>query len=263
MKAIDNQKTLARSWLAAAKYLEDQPAYEAYDVILEIETPNIVEEQDTRIEKAVDGLLRKYGKYPLFTVAETIFPGWLYMKHGPLGVYEIYPNEVLKSLRTNGNSDIKWGTYAGRMLQRTHSDGTTFNPLKECIEKMRTELTHKGPMRNCYELGFINDEFCCVGFDLPLYNPEKDRRIRLGGPCLSHISIKLTREKQVRLVALYRYHYYIERALGNLFGLARLQEFIANELELSVGPLVCHSSFAKLDHDGIPVPALRDFIASL
>ena len=52
------------------------------------------------------------------------------------------------------------------------------------------------------------------------------------------------------LTVLYRYHYYIEKALGNLLGLSQLLYFVAKETGLGVGPLVCHSTNAVLDIEG-------------
>jgi hypothetical protein len=52
------------------------------------------------------------------------------------------------------------------------------------------------------------------------------------------------------LTVLYRYHYYIEKALGNLLGLSQLLYFVAKETGLGVGPLVCHSTYAVLDTEG-------------
>jgi len=54
----------------------------------------------------------------------------------------------------------------------------------------------------------------------------------------------------VTLTALYRYHYYVQRVLGNLFGLAQLLAFVAAEVGGQSGPLVCHSTYAVLDTDG-------------
>ena len=47
---------------------------------------------------------------------------------------------------------------------------------------------------------------------------------------------------------MYRSHYYMNRAYGNLLGLARLQSFVAEQAELVLGPLVCHSTMAVLEH---------------
>ncbi len=52
------------------------------------------------------------------------------------------------------------------------------------------------------------------------------------------------------LTAVYRYHYYIQRALGNLIGLAQLLAFVAEEVGVEIGPLVCHSTYAVLDTEG-------------
>jgi len=46
---------------------------------------------------------------------------------------------------------------------------------------------------------------------------------------------------------MYRSHYYVAKTLGNLLGLAQLQAFVANETNLKVGPLICHSTHARVD----------------
>jgi hypothetical protein len=59
--------------------------------------------------------------------------------------------------------------------------------------------------------------------------------------------VKLTADRRVMLTGFYRSHFYVQRALGNLLGLAHLQHFIAKETGLELGPLVCHSSMAQLE----------------
>jgi hypothetical protein len=49
------------------------------------------------------------------------------------------------------------------------------------------------------------------------------------------------------LTALYRSHYYVEKTLGNLLGLAQLQAFVAKEAGINIGPLICHSTYAVLE----------------
>lgn len=263
MKAIDTEKTLAKTWLAAAQYLRLQPHQEVFDLVLEIETPAVVDERDRHIQSVVDRHFREHQMHPLFTVAETIFPGWQYKKHGLKGVYEIYPDEIIKVLNEEKHPDRSWGTYAHRMLRRAGKNGNVYNPLKDCIEKMKTQMGTPGPKRNCYEIGMLDDDLFGVGFDMPLYDGTHDRRRSMSGPCLSHISIKLTREKQVRLTALYRLHYYVAKALGNLLGLARLQHFIADQLGIGVGPLVCHSTLARLDTESIALRTVDNLLQEL
>jgi hypothetical protein len=64
---------------------------------------------------------------------------------------------------------------------------------------------------------------------------------------LSHLTFKLVDRKELELTAIYRSHYYIQRALGNLIGLAQLMRFVALEAGLKVGRLTCISTDAHLD----------------
>lgn len=82
--------------------------------------------------------------------------------------------------------------------------------------------------------------------DIPIYEPATDRKRLYGGPCLSHLSIKV-HDGKVRFNATYRSHYYIRRLLGNLVGLGRLQYFFARETGLEIGTLTINSTFARLD----------------
>lgn len=46
---------------------------------------------------------------------------------------------------------------------------------------------------------------------------------------------------------MYRNQYFIQRALGNYLGLARLQRFVATAVGLEQGPLTVHAFHAQLD----------------
>ena len=74
-----------------------------------------------------------------------------------------------------------------------------------------------------------------------------DDRRQIGQPCLSHLTFKIIGNDLLSLTVLYRSHYYVERVLGNFIGLSQLLAFVATETDLRVGPLVCHSSYAKLE----------------
>ena len=49
------------------------------------------------------------------------------------------------------------------------------------------------------------------------------------------------------LTAIYRSHYYGQRALGNLIGLAHLLSYVRKQADLEVGRLTCISTDATLD----------------
>ncbi|MFO0591854.1 MAG: hypothetical protein U0441_30180 [Polyangiaceae bacterium] len=233
MKLIPSS-TLAEAWLGAAEHLRTKPEWLDTTVVLHIEEPEKVREADRAVANTLDAFLVGHDNQSHHTVAETIFPGYEYMRQGAAGVFNYYSDEIYPKIKAHPDSR-NWGTYAQRLLRRTDRDGRQYNPLYEMIQKMK----QKTPVKASYELG--------LGFDISTYDDDDDRRFRLGGPCLSHLSFKLI-NKKVHLTAVYRSHYYIHRAYGNLLGLARLQAFVAAQVDASTGPLACHSTMALLEH---------------
>jgi hypothetical protein len=255
MMCITDQKTCASSWAAAAKYLLSCREFRAYTLVLEIQSPNIVSQVDREITGRVSEFLDTHGAQPLSTVVNTIFPAELYARHPTENLFELY-KKVHEKIR--GHDDYRWGNYFVRMTQRMNKDGTEFNPLLYLIEKLRRQLKVAGPQRAAYELNIID-----VFADLPIYEPGNDKHFPVGGPCLSHLSFKLNADRELMLTALYRSHYYITRALGNLLGLAWLQRYVAVQLGLKTGPLICHSTMGILDKVSWSATDLKALVSSL
>jgi hypothetical protein len=228
--------TLAQGWLEACEHLLAQASWVDTTVVLHIDAPTRMMRQDKVVAEALDTFLVDHGKHNNHTVAETIFPGYEYVRRGREGVFRCYPEEIFPHIKKHPDAR-PWGTYAHRLLRRTDRDGREYNPLEELIKKMM----QKQPVRAAYEVGLG------FGADIATYDDDEDRGARLGGPCLSHLSFKLITGR-VHLTALYRSHYYIQRAYGNLLGLARLQAFVADQVGVASGPLVCHSTMAVLEH---------------
>ncbi|CAN7596561.1 hypothetical protein [Variovorax paradoxus] len=59
--------------------------------------------------------------------------------------------------------------------------------------------------------------------------------------------LRASSRHELYLTAVYRYQFFIQKALGNFKGLARLQACIAREVGIPVGPLVCHATLAILE----------------
>lgn len=241
MKAIE-ATTCVEAWLRGCDHLLEQGAdhWRAYNVMLEISNPLSLPAEDKRVVEILDQFLIEHHGMPFNTVVNTIFPAQLYARHGAVGVYEKYLAEIYPQIKEH--SDCSWGTYAHRILCRTDSDGSTMYPLRELVDKLKVQLKMSGPNRAVYEVGVI-DLFA----DIPIYDAREDRTRPIGGPCLSHISFHLGANRELMLTALYRSHWYVQRALGNLFGLAHLQHFVATEAGLELGPMVCVSTMAVLD----------------
>lgn len=223
-------------WLAAAEHLNGLKKSEDFDVILHIAQPTVLSIEDRRVHDEVDTFLKSHGAFGIHTVAETIFPFDEYQRAGKAGLFGPFP-EKLKAIQ-KARSDGNWGSYAYRILRQRDAKGKIFNPLEDMLIKIKKH----GKYRASFELGPgspMEDE-------IQIYDPATDRGRLYGGPCLSHLSIKV-HDGQVRFNATYRSHYYVRRLLGNLVGLGRLQFFLAHEAGLKVGPLTVNSTFARLD----------------
>lgn len=230
--------TVHKAWLEGAKHLQGTKDWSTFNLVLNIQNPTEVTGDDQKIEKEIDLLLKKTDK-SLQTVADTIFPAWYYVHHKAKGVYEMYPDEVYPKIKRLN----KWGTYAYRMV-RQQTEDDTINPLKEIVTRLKKEMK-KGKKRAAYELSLTD-----LSQEIAIHNNELDSKWPIGGPCLSHLSFKLDPvQKKIHLAVMYRSHYYIERVLGNLIGLARLQSFVAREVGMGIEPgeLLCVSTYAKLD----------------
>lgn len=254
-------QTCPVAWLRAVEYLLNQPKREAYGLVLGVESPGDMTPDDFKIFDLVDGFLRKTKQLPLTTIAGTIFPANHYLRSAAKGVYDDFPAEILQLPKES------WGTYALRMLRREGKNGT-INPLQEMVEKLK-KYHHLN--RSAYEISVADDlEVADVEagqvddrFEIPIYDTKDDFKRLLGQPCLSHLTFKVFEGNSLRLTVMYRSHFYLTKALGNLLGLAQLQSFVAEEAGLAVGPLVCHSTHARIDTPpGVRLEAVKRLISS-
>jgi hypothetical protein len=254
MIEVFRARTRLGAWAAATKFLLAQPRRSALNVILDIAKPTATSSQDRELAKELDRQHRAAEQPPMHSVADTIFPGWEYQRHGLKGVLELYPEEY--DLMKPGHPG--WGTYAERMIRRRRVDGTIMSPLGSLIEKMRREVKGESgsTFRARYEINLIDAEY-----DLPLYDTVRDDARRRGIPCLSHLSFKLI-DKNVHLCALYRNHDYRYKVPGNLLGLARLQACIAKEAGASVGSLAVVSTLGYIESRR-GMSEFRDFVKDL
>jgi hypothetical protein len=239
MVTLINSETRISAWLEASRLLMNEGP--TLNIVLSIKNPLADEENPGEILQIVNAYLLAREEFSVHTVAETIFPGWQYRKHGRKGVYDIYP-ELYPIIKKS--PDLPWGTYAIRLLRAKDKQGVEFNPLERLIDKMRNEANgHQGGNKtSCYEM-----EIPEFAHNLPLYNVSCDSKRTRGGPCLSHLSFKLFKGK-IHLTAMYRSHDYEIKVVGNLLGLSRLLAFVAAEVALPVGELVVVSTYAKINN---------------
>ncbi|RDY66902.1 hypothetical protein DX912_11345 [Lysobacter soli] len=247
MAKVFSAERLVPAWLDAARSLNAAPDRTDRNFVLEISSPARVEDDDLQVINAVDETLRA-GKsgFGVFTVAGTIFPQGLYLRSGRPDFYKRY----LDSMKA-GKKEGTWGTYAMRMMERTHPKSRkVINPLDTIVTKLQETKTGR-KIKSAYELGvhdvtdLLHGE---IGCELPIHEPATDGGRATNIPCLSHLSFKLDPGKgAVDLTAVYRSHYYAQRALGNLVGLSQLLNFVTKESGYAPGVLTCVSTLAHLD----------------
>lgn len=236
---IPTQQTYAAAWLEAAAAVNAAPGHETHNVVIDVADPLAQSDADARLIEIADGFLRGHGALPLQSVANTIFPQDLYRRHGAPAFYAVYGQVYERVKKKQGD----WGRYFERMIRRPTADGRDINPLADMVAKMGQHVHGGGKtFRNIYEMT-VSDP----ALDVPIYDPERDAGPVMNRQCLSFLSFKLDHDNRVMLTALYRNHYYIERLLGNLIGLARLMAFVGQEVGVPVGPLTVISTHAVID----------------
>lgn len=247
---IDDKKRFVPTWVESVKYLQAN-GRQATNLVLEITQPTLVTKADQQVLAAVDQQLRhnsaakpKDPDLTINTVAGTIFPQGVYARHKPPEFYGKF-----KDLMKKGQKPHTWGTYAMRLMHRISPTGHILTPLEDVVAKLH-KATHGGKaVKSNYEVGmhgcYADADFDDCATEVPITDPFKDTRDR-GIPCLSHLTFKLLDDK-VHLTAIYRTHFYCQRALGNLKGLAQLLSFVGTEAEIDIGTLTCVSTLARLD----------------
>jgi len=238
---IEPQPSNAQAWLAAAASVRDAGG-EAYNVVIDIADPLTVVGPDEAILTEVHKFLRAHHVNTLAGVANTIFPQSLLDRHGPDGLYAAYSEKVLPRMKQMTHD---WGRYFERMTawkKIKGKDAIVINPLDDLIRSMRGQIESERTYRNVYEM--------------TVYDPARDAGKVSNRQCLSFLSFKLTRDKELLLTVMYRNHHYISRGLGNFVGLGRLQAFIADQSGAKLGSLTCISTHAEIDagkstHNGV------------
>lgn len=238
-RGVPPQKSCAEAWVAACKAIM-ATGDEGYNVVIDVVDPVTHSEKDNEAITLVDKFLKLHDKYPIITVANTIFPQSLLEAHGPTEFYRVYHRDF-DALSADSR---RWGRYFDRMSRHQTKEGKEYNPLQEMIEKMKPK--EAGQYKAAYELA--------------VYDPLIDGRMFRGGQCLSFLSFKIHPENGLLLTAMYRNHTYITRLLGNLIGLARLMRFIATQAGLKLGSLTVVSTHAELDTEGWGIKDARELV---
>lgn len=242
MHAI-TQSNLSLAWIEALEYLLAAPHGKAVHLAVAISQPEA--DEDATVRGALDrfiGARRDAGEplWPIGTVANTIFPAAFYRPDRPEArerLYELHGRTQSLHRRMRAPE-----TYFNRLVAYPGPGGAPFNQLEYIVDRLIKQRTprrdgHVVALSSAYEVGLS-----VPGDDLRVQAPGQDRNTR-SFPCLSHISFTLEGDV-LNLAALYRNQHFVARAYGNYIGLARIAAFIAREVDVQVGEILCLATHA-------------------
>lgn len=221
-------RTPVRAWVETAKALRDADNFHLGGVHVHIQNPNLMSDQEIAVIRHVDAFLRKYGQYPVATVANTIFPQSLDHGDGADALAGRYMKVFSRAMKSG------WGRYFQRFVAWPDpKGGPAINQLAVIIDMLREART-----------GVFHTE----KYELVVSDPARLMRNVRNRPCLSLVELKPEKgTNRLHVYATYRNHYYIQKTLGNILGLVDLQAFIAKEAGFEVGTLTLNSTSANLE----------------
>ena len=223
---------LSTAWAEAVSFLNGQPQYESWDLVVSIANPLLGR---LAVRSALDECLSTTNRQSVATVANTVFPDHLW--HTCVDRDSLYRRYIAMLPKLHRFSGNQRGLYFERLISWPPKSGAPVNQLEAMIQRLDKQLKVANTKRFVY--------------DLTVLSPEHDS-FPIGFPCLAYVNVKL-RHGKLCLLAHYRNHYFIARAYGNYLGLSHLQEYIASAVGIGCGPLVCVSAHATLDGPRGPI----------
>ena len=267
--AIRPVASLSEAWLLALEQAASQPSGRMVHLVMTIAEPG---SEIPDIREHVDAVLRSAGKPSIDTVAQTIFPWHLYDDPGlswrsdltvdlehkiDRAADDLYHRylDMLPVLLTDPAN--RRGTYFSRMINwpGMQDDGT--NQLELRISDLRREHHNRRFTNNTLDIDVSADCITCEpsASGVQVY-AVSDRRAR-GFPCLVHVSLTLF-NGELHCTAVYRHHYLITKAYGNLLGLSNLMKFLCQQTGFELGELVVNATFADAEPSLKPKRVVAD-----
>jgi thymidylate synthase len=232
MPTLVSGSTVVDAWRAGCQAVLGIQHHRVRNLITEIERPTLsnpiwLRSYDPMSVGADDRLS---------VTAKVLFPTMRRLNGEPREHYYARWATILRRGRKSGKLHSSWGsTYFERLLSLDGSD----NQIERAIHALTT---------------WQRKETAIV---MHLSAPHIDRLKPIGSPCLQFVEVLWDADDTIHLVALYRNHDSLKKALGNFIGLGRLLAFIAHGANKKPGTLICHSVRAYCDS----APKLRQLVA--
>jgi hypothetical protein len=182
------------------------------------------------IRKALDAHLQGLKLQNCHTVANTIFPQSLWnpaAKNDAKQLFKRFERTWPRIRRCRANSR---GSYFQRMTAyRPDGLDADVNQLQHIIDTFRAGNHRRSALQ------------------ASIFDPTRDHTNsrQLGFPCLHQVAFAPGPNGTLVVTGFYATQYLLERAYGNYLGLCRLGRFMAKQMGLTFGKMICIASVAQ------------------
>jgi thymidylate synthase len=220
MASIVQGTDVLQAWCNGAQLLSQTPDHAICNLITEVDDPILCNpEWYRRFDPKSVGADDR-----LSVVAKVLFPGLPRRQGEARPAYYDRCTTMLQRALNQKRLHSSWGsTYFQRLVSLDGSE----NQIERAIRVLTTWQVRA-------EASIVAHTSC----------PRIDGLRKRGSPCLQYVEVLWGRNGVLDLVAVYRNHDFLNKALGNFLGLGRLLQFIAAESGKTPGRLVCHSIHA-------------------
>lgn len=270
MLAITPQETITSGWITTLHATTRERSGRVLHMVTTISQPGI---PDSALVDLIDAMTAP--AHSVSTVASTVFPSSLYADPGitwspdlsaadeqrlheaAQNLYESYRFMLPTIVTAPGNGH---GTYFGRLVSWPGNTANGYNQLEVRIRQLRGHRRRNYSSTNAADMvveGLAEHESDEVN-GLQVYK-SKDERLQ-AFPCLVHIDLSVLHNR-LNLLAVYRHWHLVTKAYGNLIGLSRLHNFLAQQSGYGLGEMVVHGTVANAEFNKFGVQRVRQLDA--
>ena len=225
---VVDETSVSRAYARILLRVAKEPGKEVSPLVLSISE---FRQEDDKLRRSIDTLLKSKGRCVVEDVAYTIFPERLWqMAQGDRGKLFSFYKMAFPAYQAMNRTANGRGLYFERMMMygRGPCGGNQ-------LEYMLSQYEGRGGVRDSM-------------MQVTTFDPERDHTpsAQLGFPCLQHVTFVPTKSGLV-LNAFYATQQIFDKAYGNYLGLIQLGEFMAHEMEMPFVRLNVTVGVAKLE----------------
>ena len=267
--AVPPVASLSEAWLRALEFSVNQFKGRTVHLLITVTQPGL---ETAKTRHCIDAVLNHANMPSVDTVAQTVFPWELYEDPGvswksdldadieeriDRAAHELYERYLSMLPIVLTDPANRRGTYFSRMISWPGKGADGTNQLSTRIAALRHEHNSRRFTNNTIDIDlsadcYANDSYA-TGTQIYAVTDQRNR----GFPCLVHLSFTLL-NGVLHCTAVYRHHYLMTKAYGNLVGLSYLMKFLCQQTGFELGELVVNATLADSEPSLNPKRLIRE-----